>query len=249
MSKKLVYSLAVLCLVCLMCLSFVGGYIFAESRESDDSWAYAMDNIICVGDSLTEGARFNGDKLGIISQSYPHYLGRMLSAEVTNAGASGYSASDWYEEKIDQYDFADYDCAVIWLGTNEGYTDTLAEDVEAYGSYQDYAKTETGYYCRIIERIKEQNPDCLILLMNIYASKSDVELSNQVIDKIAQRYDLHVIDTQSLNMDNTQLHAGRTNPHMGKAGNIAAARLIVEDVSRWLAEAPVRCEFGLDFVK
>lgn len=218
-----------------------------NDREANESWAFALDKVICIGDSLTQGAYVTDEKNGVISQSYPVYLERMLSTSVTNAGQSGFSASDWYNKKAGEYDFTEYNTAIIWLGTNEGYSDTLAEDVEPFKDYQDFAETETGYYCKIIELIKEQNPDCLILLMNIYASKGDVEISNRVIDKIAQRYDLHVIDTSSLNMEQKQLHAGRTNPHFGKAGNIAVARLIVEDVGEWLSAAPIRCDFGLEF--
>ena len=213
----------------------------------NDSWAYAMGKILCIGDSLTEGAYFGAGMDGAaIEQNYPYYLGRMLNTEVVNAGVGGYSASDWYIEKAGDYDYTDYDTVIIWLGTNNGLTDTLDTDVDPFGGYNDFAETETGYYCRIIETVKDATPDARIVLMNIFATKGDVKTTNETINKIAAKYDLHVIDTKSLSMDkNTDLHAGLKNPHFGKGGNIAAARLIIRDMGNYFAERPLRCEYGL----
>ena len=44
---------------------------------------------------------------------------------------------------------------------------------------------------------------------------------------------------------NTDLHAGLKNPHFGKGGNIAAARLIIRDMGNYFAERPLRCEYGV----
>ena len=88
-----------------------------------------MGKILCIGDSLTEGAYFGAGMDGAaIEQNYPYYLGRMLNTEVVNAGVGGYSASDWYIEKAGDYDYTDYDTVIIWLGTNNGLTDTLDTD-------------------------------------------------------------------------------------------------------------------------
>ena len=82
--------------------------------------------------------------------------------------------------------------------------------------------------------------------MNILANKGDVKTTNETINKIAAKYDLHVIDTKILSMDkNTDLHAGLKNPHFGKGGNIAAARLIIRDMGNYFAERPLRCEYGV----
>lgn len=212
----------------------------------NDSWAYAMGKILCIGDSLTEGAYFGADNGGAaIVQNYPYYLGRMLNTEVVNAGVSGYSASDWYIEKAGDYEYTEYDTVIIWLGTNNGLTDTLDADVDSFDDYNDFAETETGYYCRIIETVFESNPNARIVLMNVFASKGDVKVTNKTINKIAVKYDLHVIDTESLSMDeSTDLHAGLKNPHLGKGGNIAAARLIIRDMGNYFAERPIRCEYG-----
>lgn len=246
-----VFLLASFVMLCALCPGIADSAVSRAAGllhlNRNDSWAYAMGKILCIGDSLTEGSYFGADMGGAaIEQNYPYYLGRMLNTEVINAGAGGYSASDWYIEKAEDYRYAEYDTVIIWLGTNNGLTDTLDTDVSPFGDYNNFAETETGYYCRIIETILEANPKARIVLMNIFASKGDVKVTNETINKIAAKYDLHVIDTKSLSMDrSTDLHAGLKNPHLGKGGNIATAQLIIRDMGNYFAEHPVRCEYGL----
>ena len=246
-----VFLLAAAVMLCVLRPGVTGTAVRKVNELLDpnrnDNWAYAMGKILCIGDSLTEGTYFGAGMDGAaIEQNYPYYLGRMLNTEVVNAGVSGYSASDWYIEKAGDYDYTDYDTVIIWLGTNNGLTDTLDTDVDPFGGYNDFAETETGYYCRIIETVKDANPYARIVLMNIFATKGDVKTTNETINKIAAKYDLHVIDTKSLSMDkNTDLHAGLKNPHFGKGGNIAAARLIIRDMGNYFAERPLRCEYGV----
>ena len=219
--------------------------------ENTRFWSYAMGNILCIGDSLTEGAYYvSGHAVGSgasIKQNYPYMLGRMLGAEVTNAGYSGISASGWYANHISGYDYMDYDSVIIWLGTNNGLTDTLDTDVDPYSDYHDYANTETGNYCKIIEAIKESNPDIKIFLTKIFASGGSVATTNVVIDKIAAKYGLFVIDNSDLSYANCPaLHGNVTdNPHFSKAGNIIIANRFIEKIGKYLSEDPLLCEFGI----
>lgn len=210
-------------------------------------WSRAIGKVLCIGDSLTSGAYFGGNWNGAsIDQNYPRMLGRMLNAEVTNGGVSGYSASDWWSNKISQYTLSNYDTFIIWLGTNNGLTDTLETDVEPYDDYEDFATTETGYYCKIIAKIKEENPDALIVLTKIFASKGNVPTTNAVIEKIATKYSLLVVDNSDLGqVAHPELHLDISNPHFGKAGNIFIANRYVTDIGDWFAENPLRCEYGL----
>lgn len=210
-------------------------------------YAHALTKILCIGDSLTSGAYYaNGWTGSSIDQNYPKVLGRMLKADVTNGGFSGYSASDWYTNKISQYNYADYDSFIIWLGSNNGLTDTLAEDVEAFDNYADYANTETGYYCKIIETIKEQNPDAFIVLCTVYASKTNLGETDTVLRKIASKYDCMVIEMGDLGVaHHPELHADISNMHLGKAGNIYVAQRIVDTLNKRFSRNPILCEFGM----
>lgn len=214
-------------------------------------WSVAMWKVLCIGDSLTSGASYREEWGEVaptgasIDQNYPRMLGRMLNGEVTNAGFSGYSASTWYNNKIGEYNFANYDTFIIWLGTNNGLTDTLDADVNSHSDYHDFATTETGYYCKIIEAIKEQNNDCLIVLTKVFASKGNVATTNVVIDKIAEKYNLPVIDNSDLSHTaRPELHCNTNNPHFGKAGNAYIANRYIERLGEWFEDDPTRSEFG-----
>lgn len=213
-------------------------------------WAQAMWKVLCIGDSLTSGANYTeewGEQTSpgaSIDQNYPRMLGRLINGEVTNAGFSGYSASTWWNSKRNSYTYNDYDTFIIWLGTNNGLTDTLDTDVDPYDDYNDFAETETGYYCKIIEKIKEENESCLIVLTKIFASKDSVSETNTTIDHIAEKYNLPVIDNSDLGAGaHPELHGGINNPHFGKAGNAFVANRYVARTSEWFAENPLRCEY------
>ena len=214
--------------------------------------SYAMWKILCIGDSLTSGAYYDEAWGEIatpgksIDQNYPRLLGRMLGAEVTNGGFSGYSASNYYTEKLSTFDLSAFDTFIIWLGTNNGLTDTLDADVEPYTDYNNYAATETGYYCKIIEKIKADNPSCLIVLTKIFASKGNVAVTNAVIDKIAAKYGLLVIDNSDISHTaRPELHCNISNPHFGKAGNLFIANRYIEQIGNYLHDDLLRCEFGI----
>ena len=158
--------LAALVLLGLLGAFLLGTRLAPRQPKGDGRLRYAAGRILCIGDSLTTGACFSGDLGGAnTEQRYAYYLGRMLDAEVTVSAEIGFSPSDWYARFADGLNYADYDTAVIWFGTNSGPADTLAEDVLPFADPADYAPTQTGYYCRIIEKIRAQNPDCLILLL------------------------------------------------------------------------------------
>ncbi len=214
--------------------------------------SYAMWKVLCIGDSLTSGAYYDEAWGEIatpgksIDQNYPRLLGRMLGAEVTNGGFSGYSASNYYTEKLSTFDLSAFDTFIIWLGTNNGLTDTLDADVEPYTDYNNYAATETGYYCKIIEKIKANNPSCLIVLTKIFASKGNVAATNAVIDKIAAKYGLLVIDNSDISHTaRSDLHCNISNPHFGKAGNLFIANRYIEQIGNYLHDDLLRCEFGV----
>lgn len=208
---------------------------------------YAINRLFCLGDSLTSGAYYGSNFAGkSINENYPNTVGRMLGIVVENGGYSGYSASTWYTENMEKYDFSKYDSFVIWLGTNNGLTDTLETDVNPYDNYDDFALTETGYYCKIIEYIKSKNSSCVMFLGRIFASKDDVEVTNTVIDKIAQKYNLATIDFSDMgHIEHPEWHCGIANPHFGKAGNIEIAKRVVDKLNSYFSEDLLRCEFGV----
>ena len=209
-------------------------------------WAYSLWDVLCCGDSLTAGNCYiNGYGGNAIDQNYPRMLGRMLDCNVKNGGDSGASTSQWYNNKMPTYTLTDYDTFIIWLGTNGGLTDTLATDVDPYVDYNDFATTETGYYCKIIAKIKDLNPDAMIVLINVYATSGDLAETNLTIEHIAQKYSLPVVDVSDLTYSiRPELHGNISNIHLGKAGNIEVAERVVRHLSMYFNQNPVLTEYG-----
>ena len=224
-----------------------------QSINSINYWSYAIWKVLCIGDSLTSGASYKegwGEMAGTgasIDQNYPRILGRMLNAEVTNAGNSGYSASDWYNKNFNKYNYGEYDTFLIWLGTNYGCSSMPTdEEISTFVPNQsDVASTsnQSLYLIKLINEIKAINPDSLIVLLNTFASKGNYITHNSVVKQIAEKYNLLLIDMSDLSPANRlDLHAGVNNPHFGIAGNVFIANRIVEELAKYFEENPLRCE-------
>ncbi|MCK1227498.1 SGNH/GDSL hydrolase family protein [Streptococcus uberis] len=220
-----------------------------DSQSSNFDYYYGIGKTLMIGDSLTSGAyydtKFNGSP---IQQNVPYYLSKMTQNEVTNGGVGGWYPSIWYDQKLPEFEatLGDYDTVTIWFGTNKGLTDTLDADVNAYSDYNQFATTETGYYCKLIERIREVNPDVQIHLMTVFATTASVSETNATINAIAQKYGLLVIDMSDLTKGSRpELHINIDNHHFGKAGNLYIANRIKEKINDYYANDLIKLEFGL----
>lgn len=204
----------------------------AAASNSNQFCDLLHGNTICIGDSLTQGSYTGGDLHP--DQSYPAFLEKLTGNQCVNAGRAGWTTLDWWtgseaeSRGFPYYQYADYDTAIIFLGTNGGLTDTLDADVNQYSSYADYAATNTGAYCKIIEGMKAQNPDINIFVCHVWASGASVSVTNDVISKIAVKYGLTVIN---LNVSEfwspyTIYHAVPNNIHLGKIGYAKMAEIV-----------------------
>ena len=216
--------------------------------------AYCMRNILFIGDSIMAGSTYaeawgdyNSSNTGQIDDNIPRMMERMLNATCGNASKSGYSPSNWWNE-YSELDISQYSTFIIWLGTNYGPTTSVQTDVAPYDNPENFANSETGYYCRIIEKIKTESPSCFIVLVKVFASKSTVITVNQNIDEIAEYYnDLNilVIDNSDLTIEAyPKLHADINNPHFCKNGNAFIANRFITEISKYFSQDPMRCEFG-----
>lgn len=204
---------------------------------------FLISDCICIGDSVTEGHVYDYPKTpegGKVdrNQSYPFFLTKMSGWNVENAGFSGFSASDWYEKKFNNYDYTKYDLAIIELGYNGGLSDTLNEDVLNENDYQYYSDTNTGSYCKIIEGIRTQNPEIKIVLNISSMMKEDESVngvSRKVIKQIAEKYNLPIIDLNDKTFIdlNSEIYHGFTDSsnslnlvHFNKTGYCAKASFI-----------------------
>jgi lysophospholipase L1-like esterase len=157
---------------------------------------------------------------------------------------------EFYNNRMNNYDFTDYDCVIIWLGTNGGLD---SDDIEVSG-------TQTNYYCRIIEYIQQQNPNCKIFIAKVFVtgpinveSQPNVSTTNTAIELIGNNYNIPILDLSDLGYSrHPELHDNilNINPdanatHFGKAGNIVIATRWKNFLQKYFNDDVLNCEFGL----
>lgn len=214
-----------------------------ENKKDDELWKYSCGNILCLGDSLTDGLYADNSK-GLIKENYPYYLSRMINAEVNNVGKNGSYPTECYKVTLPKQDISKYDTAIIWLGTNGGLFNT---GIDAEG-------TEANYYCKIIEYLLSKKQDIKIFICKVFitgelhsdVAYANVTETNKTIDTIANKYNLSVVDLSDLGYTNhPELHANIDNTHFGKAGNIYIANRIVKYMNDYFTNNIDKVEFGL----
>ncbi|MBQ1571622.1 MAG: SGNH/GDSL hydrolase family protein [Clostridiales bacterium] len=162
-------------------------------------------NIVCIGDSLTEGdqgANPYASAQNITPYNYPYWMQNYLGCHVTNKGRSGYTTIQAWNNIVQSIDFTDVNTIIIMLGSNGGLTDTINTDCPDGVSYMNYANTNTGCYCKIIEYCMAQTSGTAQILLctpphvgTVRGQKRTATIAAaEVIRKIASRYCLPLID-------------------------------------------------------
>ena len=186
-------------------------------------------NVLCIGDSLTEGYHNPDDIRG--NMSYPSHMSSLAGYTVKNMGQSGITALGWWNAYKEKDTFTKYDAVFIYLGTNGGLTDTIDEDT-ASGDYNTFAQTNTGGYCAIIAKIKAVNPKCKIYLIQY----NNVTATSKVTAKIAKKYGcitLLVTDNSVFNLTDSKYHTDAT--HYNSIGYWAFACVMLVQVEKYIA--------------
>lgn len=221
-----------------------------QKEESLHFMRFVFNKIHCIGDSLTEGVPYG--KTNEIS--YPVYLGKLSGWEVSHLGKAGWTTLQyWNAMKSSQegfkVDYSDVDTLIIWLGQNGGLTDTLETDVNPYEDYNDYADTNTGAYCKIIEFAKSTNSNLRIFCCTLTYQYGYKIVSNDVIYKIAEKYNLDVIDLKYngfYNLQEARWHLNKlsTEPngwddcHFDTIGYMNIANIIMTKMCKAVYENP-----------
>ncbi len=210
--------------------------------ESDEEESLLKGkNIVCIGDSLTEGDYGSNPAgtMNVHAENYPYFLAEITGANVKNAGRCGYSAELYYNNQLSKVELSEEtDIVLIMLGTNNGLTDTIDTDTSA-SHYSSYAKTQTGYYARIIETCMERtNGQAQIILMTppvtTQRNRTSLETTVSVIKKFGEKYGLPVIDNYyacGITYENIGKYMPIDELHCGYTGYKLLATYIASRVS------------------
>lgn len=113
-----------------------------------------FNKIVCIGDSLTFGQLSGKSSTVQVHSPYPKVLSKLLNTTVDVIAVPGITSKGWYDNKYSSVNFSEYDCAIIWLGTNGGVNYPVGSSA---------TDENTVAYQNIIDGIKSQNPRCKIV--------------------------------------------------------------------------------------
>ena len=192
----------------------------------------AFENITCCGDSLTSCYVYTGvGSYRIAHKTYPQMLAEYTGATVSALAGGGLSASDWWTANESNIVSKTNQLAIIYLGTNQGLTDTLSTDAPSTDPYNTWANTNTGDYAKIIA--KYQSVGAKVLLVKVYASSGDVSTTNDVIEQCATRFGCGIVENEGFNK--FSLHAypdlsGDGGVHYNDLGYAAFTNQLIQNV-------------------
>ena len=205
----------------------------------------AFDKVVFIGDSLTNGSTYTSDSTSYLNYyNIERYLSKIWNIDDYSIIAhGGYNASEWWDRYKD--DIVDENCLyIVWLGTNDGLTDTVATDC-AGDDYTQFANTNTGNYGKIVGKIKSLN-NTKVILLNTFRNHSSTVDTNEAISDIATKYSCPVVNTNLDIVRSSGYHTaynGYFNAiHFNSQGHSLIANLINEQIKDYMNNNPASME-------
>lgn len=176
-----------------------------------------MNTIACFGDSLTEG------KPGV---SYIEYL---TQHQGFNYGVGGESTQALLA-RLQTQTFKEAPRAVLFIGTNDLYLPYLKEQSEAWNFVVDRVKQRGSVPAKDVEHFSQLYEACIVFLMKKYdrlilinipcigedtssSLNMGVQAYNQHIMRLAQQYNLNLIDVFDQHQKSIEQASSYLSPH------------------------------------
>ena len=203
--------------------------IYKALNKNTDSHLAKMDHtptyitmfkrIIHIGDSLTRGqyntTSPNNSGADLPEYSRPVFMQRMCGNVNVNLGIGGAAVSqstpfNWIDvaKANTLFQWSEFenagDCYIIALGTNDiiklgSFTGDVATDIDST-NYNNNANTSVGGYAKIIQMIKEMQPNAKIFCVTIPKTRNtqaDRDIANPKIKAVAEMFSCYVIDLET----------------------------------------------------
>ena len=193
----------------------------------------AFDNITCVGDSLTWGQVYTGNKASRKAYvTYPQALAKITGTQTATLASAGFDASEWWDYFKDDIEAKTNQLAIVYLGTNAGFTDTLSTDAPENTDPSTWASTNTGSLAKIVNKF--QTLGAKVCMVKCYATNGDLTTTNSVIEQVATRFHCGIVDNADLgSMYHLWPDLSGNNPvHYNDLGYSAFARILSNKIAR-----------------
>lgn len=212
---------------------------------SDGGFCSIFRTIACIGDSLASGEFESTDEEGnrryhdMFEYSWGQYIGRSCGSKVYNFSRGGMTAKEYVESFADASGFWDKDklaqAYIIALGTNDIFTQKIkigdTGDINEDDPEKN-AETFTGYYARIIQRLKVLQPRAKFFLVTMprHGDEQDKErlVHRNILEEMTRIFDrTYIIDLYSYAPANDAEYSKIFwNGHLTPAGYVLTARMI-----------------------
>jgi hypothetical protein len=156
----------------------------------------AFDNLVCIGDSLTKSLVYtSASDARVAFVPYPKVLSRICGNLFTTLATGGFSAKDAWDTYGNDIVSKVNAIGIVYLGTNNGITDTLSTDVVG-NDPANWADNNVGCYCRIVHKMLSLGYKVLLVKCWVTSGTGDSNLANtnSAIAHIAERFGCAVID-------------------------------------------------------
>lgn len=189
-------------------------------------------SITCIGDSLTWSQVFvSSTDSRQAYNPYPNVIEHITGVPTSYIARAGASTSGLWSTDESSIVNKNGQLTIIYLGTNEGLTDTMDSDMSG-SDYTTWSNTNTGCYGKFIAKSLAVNSR--VVLVKVHSSSGDVAVTNTVIEKMGQRFNVPVLENTNLpggmyhNWPNGQ---GSNGTHYNDFGYAQFAKRIVDDIN------------------
>lgn len=212
---------------------------------------HLINNICCIGDSLTKGVTGEGGDSNGHTENYVHYLAKLSNLsedKFINYGVAGANSPYILTNIANAGLSTTTDLVILWLGTNDA-----SLSLSKNWSNLDIVNYRGDNYCSIINYIKMNSPNAQIIMVNVpnaINSTKNLEqfkLNNIDLQLIADHYNLKLIDLYTLLDNHTSEKGNLYQPYDGlhycKWGYLQIAKIIFDEISKNISEIDIATSF------
>ena len=198
----------------------------------------AFDNIVAIGDSLTYSQVYTGESAKRQAKhTWAEILANYCGADYQVIAQPGYTAANAWTLVNAELVQKTNGIAIIYLGTNDGLTETLDTDAPSNLPYTEWASTNTGCFAKIIA--KAQSIGYKVMLLKPWSTSgsgdSSLEHTNATIDSAGSRFGCAVVEP--FRASDIKYHyypdlSGSNNVHYNDLGYAWFATKLISEVTK-----------------